>query len=460
MTLKKIGPMWSLEGNIVLFPTIAEPLPGYTPKNLPNLELLFNEYQTAIENWWNSFPDCCDYHKRISSANEFAKQDYSFAKNQLYSSLKYFIYCMEVNLDKEDWFDRISQYYEYLVFKLGNPGWGDHLLDEATIRFIEKAKFVDFDFNDDMKLLLIDFISPSRKEIENRRNNHGDLSELYDVFQKWLLSMPNIGEISEIKTRLTGKVPLNLFLTNTKINMYLGIASSRIKSNYELINDLSIYSKTLLFALNNSIKDQFLEDNGTVINLISERLRIKQDKLFLNPELPSIEFVIEWLNIWIEYFTDLKKTDLEDKINTFINHTNSFLNEYTTGYNLLDTGIAELRQSLSLYLENISIDISNRIKIISNEIIASIESNSFSEEDLIALANEICNRIEATGDAKAEKAIESMKKSQIGVKSKLQIAVPIFFFTKYITEFEMGRADKMPRGFAEFKKLLFEDKQT
>jgi hypothetical protein len=61
--------------------------------------------------------------------------------------------------------------------------------------------------------------------------------------------MPSIGEISNIKERLTGKIPMNLFLYNIKVNRYTGLAVSNIKSTTQLVIDLEDYSKSLLLAV-------------------------------------------------------------------------------------------------------------------------------------------------------------------------------------------------------------------
>ena len=456
--IRQIGPLWQLEGDFILYPTRSYPLTGFEVKEYAGTDSYFQSIRDGADKWWNSFPNCCDSHRRFNSLENFDKNKYDFVKDQIYNSVRYFIHCMEINIDKKDWFERITQYYDYLNNNLGNPSWGSHLFDDAVTIFIEWAKFDNCDFNDDMKLALLEHISPGHKEIENRKKNNGDIGELYEVFQVWLNSMPSIGEISTIKERLTGKVPMNLFLSNIKVNRYTGIAVSNVKSTTQLIIDLENYSKSLLLAVENSIKEKFLEDNKTVLSLINEKRRIRQEKIFSESNLPANKIVSEWLNMWIDYFTEMKTADTNGKLSDFIRDTNTFLHEYIKVLDLLDSNIAELRRNISLLVEGVDNQISNKVKEISDMIISSYESKNLKEDELNQIAESIVKRLESSKNQNAKKVVSSMKKSQIGIKHKLKLSIPLFLFTKYEGEIELSAADKTPSSLSELKKLLIEEK--
>ena len=456
--ISKIGPIWHLEGDIILYPTRSYPLKGFEVKENKETEKFFKSVRVVTDKWWKSFPNCCDSHKRFNSLEGFDKKDFEFVKDQIYNSVRYFIYCMDISIDKDDWFERITQYYDYLSMNLGSPGWGNDLLVDAITHYVEWVKYDNCDFNDDMKLKLFEHISPGRKEIENRKRNSGDLGELYQIFQSWLNSMPSIGEISAIKKKLTGKVPMNLFLSNIKMNHYTGMAVSNVKTTNQLIIDLENYSKSLLLAVQNSIKDKFLEDNETVFRLINEKRRIRQEKLFSKSELPANEVVSEWLNMWIDYFTELKTADTNGKLSEFIRETNTFLHEYIKIFDLLDSNIAELRRNISVLMENIDKQLSHKVKEISEQIISSSDSQNLSEEVLNKLAKKITEKLESSEKLDIKKVALSMKKSQIGIKHKLKISIPLFLFTKYESEIEINAGDKIPKNLKDLKSLLFEEK--
>ncbi len=454
VNIKKIGPLWQLEGDFILYPTRSYPLNDFEVKEYAGTESFFQSIRDGIDNWWDSFPNCCDSHKRFNSLEGFDKQQYGFVTDQIYNSVRYFIHCVEDNIAKDDWFEIISQYYDYLNNNLGNPGWGSHIFDNAVTNFIEWAKFDDCDFNDDMKLKLLEHISPGRKEIEERKKNNGDIGELYVLFQTWLSSMPSIGEISTIKERLTGKIPMNLFLYNIKVNRYTGIAISNVKTTNQLIVDLENYSKSLLLAVDNSIKEKFLEDNETVFRLINEKRRIRQEKIFSQNELPANEIVFEWMNMWIDYFTELKTADTNGKLSEFIRDTNTFMHEHIKVFDLLDSNIAELRKNISILMEGFDNQISERVKEISEDIISSFESKNLSEDEVNQLAQSIAERIESSKNQDVKKVASSMKKSQIGIKHKLKLSIPLFLFTKYEGEIELSAADRVPKNLKELKELF------
>lgn len=457
--IKQIGPLWQLEGDFIIYPTRSYPLKGFEVKEYAGTESFFQSIRDGVDKWWESFPNCCDSHRRFNSLEGFDKNQYEFITDQIYNSVRYFIHCMEDNIAKDDWFEIISQYYDYLNNNLGNPGWGSHIFDNAVTNFIEWAKFDDCDFNDDMKLKLLEHISPGRKEIEERKRNNGDIGELYLLFQTWLNAMPSIGEISTIKERLTGKIPMNLFLTNIKVNRYTGIAISNVKTTNQLIIDLENYSKSLLLAVDNSIKAKFLEDNETVFSLINEKRRIRQEKIFAQKKLPANEIVSEWLNMWIEYFTELKAVDTNGKLSEFIRDTNTFMHEHIKVFDLLDSNIAELRKNISLLVEEFNIQVSSKVKETSEKIISSIELKNLTEEDLNRLAESIAERIKSSNNQNVKNVASSMKKSQIGIKHKLKLSIPLFLFTRYEGEVEITAADKIPKNLKELKELLIETKK-
>lgn len=456
--ISQVGPLWRLEGDFILRPQQSYPLAGFEFKEIKEIEAFFLSIRERTDKWWDKFPNCCDSHKRFITLKGFNKNDFEFIKSQIPDSVKYFIYCLEINIDKEDWFERITQYYDYLNMNLGNPDLGGHIFREAIVKYIDWVKFDKCEFTDDMKLLLIEHIYPSRNEVENRKKNSGELGELYQVFQAWLNSMPSVGEISAIKIRLTGKIPMNLFLTNTKINRYTGMLISETKSIEQLIIELENYSKSLLLAVQNTIKEKFLEDNATIFSLINEKLRIRQEKLFSHSKLPASKIILEWLNIWIDYFTEMKSGDTNGKLSEFIRNTNTFLHKYIEAFDVLDSNIAELRKNLSFLMENIDQHFFNKIQEVSDNIISSIDSKNMTENELNQLSQIIIEKLELSEKTKMKDVASSMKKSQISVKHKLKLSIPLFLFTTYEGEIELNAADKIPSNLTELKELIFKKK--
>ena len=55
---------------------------------------------------------------------------------------------------------------------------------------------------------------------------------------------------------------------------------------------------------------------------------------------------------------------------------------------------------------------------------------------------------------KGTKLKKDIQKSQISLKSKLKLSIPIFLFTRYETEIELGVSDKIPKNLKELVGIL------
>lgn len=110
-----------------------------------------------------------------------------------------------------------------------------------------------------------------------------------------------------------------------------------------------------------------------------------------------------------------------------------------------------------MFMENVDKELSHKIKEISEQIISS-DSQNFSEEELAKLAEKITKKLESSENLHINKVASSMKKSQIGIKHKLKISIPLFLFTNYESEIEVSAGDKIPKNLKDLKSLLIEEK--
>lgn len=463
-SIKKIGPLWVLKGEITLFPNKSYPLKGFELKELKGTDSFFKSIKTKSNNWWNKFPNCCDEHKKLISNSQFDKEKYSFVKDQIYLSVRYFIHTMNENIDKENWFETITKYYDYLNTNFGIPGWGSHIFDEAITIYIDWVTYSDYEISDEQKLKLLDYIQPSAAEIKRRKENNGNIEDLYEIFEAWLNSMPSIGEIATIKNRISGKLPMGMFISQVENNEFLGIAKMQLKSPNQLLVDLENYSKSLLLAIESSLKKSFLSNNETIISLIDEKLRLKQQEIFKKDgnQNPSRELVIEWLNMWIEYFREFSTIKTSNSLNEFIRDTNTFLHEQIKNYDLLDANIASLRKDITLALEEVDDKMKKQVQSITQKLIEDFENRNLSNEEIEELSEKIFKNLESKNSLShsvqsMNNLTDSVKNSKVSIKHKLQLAIPLFLFTKYIGEIEIGSSEKVPKNLKELKNIIFKE---
>ncbi len=320
---------------------------------------------------------------------------------------------------------------------------------------IENATFDTVEFTDEQRILLLEHISPAKQIIEQREKNNGSLDDLYVAFQNWLEIMPSIGEIAVIKQNLTGKIPMNIFLREAKINRYSGSAISSVKTVPQLIKDLTDYTKSLLLAVQDTIENEFYKEHKTMFALSEERLRVRQAQLFSTVKIDAgiYNIVSEWLEIWIDYFKEMAISDTSSEISKYIRKSNDYIRKALSMYDVLSSEIAELKSSMLLGFGTIKHDILVQLEDISDKIL--IELDDASSDDLKNIETKLISNIDHTSEP-IEASKSNLKKSNISVKSKIKLSLPLFLFTSYEAELELGASDKIPSNLAELKEILFD----
>jgi len=455
VTISRIGPLWKLEGEMILYPTISYPLVGYEPDTNKGIKELFESVEKWNHEWWEEFPDCCDSHKRFLSISGFEKNEYGFIKDQVHLSVRYFLHCVETNLKSEDWFVNIVDYYDYLNHNFGSPGWGNHIFERVVIHAIENATFETVEFTDEQRIMLLEHISPAKKAIEQREKNNGSLEDLYLAFQNWLEIMPSVGEIAVIKQKLTGKIPMNIFLREVKINRYSGSAISSVKTVPQLVKDLTDYTKSLLTAVQDTIEDEFYKEHKTMFALSEEKLRVRQTQLFstVKVDVEIYSIVSEWLEMWIDFFKEIAISDTSSEISNYIRKSNDYIRKALSMYDVLSSEIAELKSTMLSGFGTIKHDILVQLEDISDKILVGLDD--ILSDDLKNIEAKLISNIDHTSEPiVASKS--NLKKSSISVKSKIKLSLPLFLFTRYEAELELGAFDKIPSNLAELKEILFE----
>ena len=452
--IRKVGPLWVVEGGIILYPVPPHPLVGYEANQSEGISELFMNLEKLNHEWWEKFPNCCDSHKRFNSTPGFDKSKFSFVKDQAHLSVRYFVHCLEMNLDSPDWFQNITDYYDYLFMNFGSPGWGEHIFKWYAEYVIENITFKEVDFTDDQRIILLDHISPARRTIEERKKNSGKLEDLYFAFQNWLEVMPAFGEIAHIKQKLSGKVPMNIFVREIKVNKYNGLASSSIKTVAQLVKDLKGFTQSLLLAVQDTIEDEYYRENKTMLSLSEEKLRIRQAQLFSTAEKvdPEIyELIIEWLGIWIDYFKEFMLSSSTEKILNHVKEGNDYIRKALESYDVLSLEIAELKSIVNASFQSINEDLLSKLEKRSATIVEGIDDTM--DHELEEIQANIYNGIGHSNSAIIS-AKSKIQKSQISVKSKIKLSLPIFLFTKYEAEIELGASDKIPSNLTELKRIL------
>lgn len=456
-TITKVGPIFKIEGYISIPPFKSRALQGYDEsKILSNSQPFIESINSLTAEWFNKFPDCCSAHKELEDFSNFNKEDYSFIPNQILNNVKYFAYALEMFVDKASWLDEITDYMEYLLQSFGEPEIGGHIFKKALIYLIENVKLDNKNFTDDQRLELLQYFEPTVSPIDDLGDR--DLDVLYTTFQKWVLAMPNIGKFKEFKERFEGKIPLELFFAEMRFNKYLGISKSKSRSCEELLHFLFAITEDILKLSHEEVKkDNYNKEY--LITAAEDRLRIKQDKL-LNKgkseiEVAYLELLEHWLTIVIEFY---------QVINQVVAESNNQL--LSTGFKELKTDVKDiLSQTDELKIEISALCNSQKItkwlhKNLNKESFMSlfeeIDKTENNSEENVKLLNLITSQIETKNNSliRVDEFANKMNDSEISQKHKLKFSIPLFLFTRYESEIELGNKQKMPKSISELMSLF------
>lgn len=277
------------------------------PKDYPKCCPRHKMYLEYIMEWWKKFPDCCDEHRKLAKNPIFEKKVYDYVPERIMTVIAYFEYHISQKIEQNDWFEDIMNYHEYLVMSFGMPAVGLGKLSRLIEHFVEYANPEDYDFTQEKKDKLLKELQKEPSQTEQHKKDT-DPNILYEVYQKWLKTVPDIHYFSYLKARTTGKAPMNLFIYEPKHNPYTGMTGFKMRTKHELVANLFNLTKEALSKIDTTqlVKDGLIsEAQQTNINLLNENHRIKQLSLFeeyTESESKYLEIVKSWLANEEEYF--------------------------------------------------------------------------------------------------------------------------------------------------------------
>ena len=456
--ISQVGPLFIIEGGLIFkHPFKTAPLKGFNEGGqFKNSEVFLQSITDMASTWFEKFPKCCDSHKEIGELPDFKRKDYEYIPQQILNNVKYFAFALESFIDKDNGMNEIKDYLDYLIESFGRPNIGGHIFDTIIKYFIENTSIDNKEFSDDERLDLLAHLEPIKPPIDLEER---ELTLLYSTFQKWLEHMPNISEFKKLKNRLTGKVPMDIFMLESKHNKYLGMSSSRSRSRNELLEFLTNMTNHILSLSRTEItKENYTSDK--LLLTAEQKLKISQSKLLQNHselEISYLDLVEKWLSNEIEFYKVLSQIIQEKESSKLINNVlevKSNVNDVLSKIDELQIEITSLCNSnkilnwLKIYLP------SDSFRELMKEIESLDENNEKGKEVLDSLISKM--QLSRISGLEIKNIKDKMNRPDISVKHKLKLTIPLFFFVKYEGEIELSDKKKLPKSFKDLKKLFIE----
>jgi hypothetical protein len=289
--------------------TIQVPNGWEAPKGFPNCCPFHKSLINNTEDFLTAFPNCCDEHRQYAHRFGILPGSFDYLKEKVVNQMSYIEYIIETKINNEDWFEDITDYFEYNLFSFGSPGIGLHLLRFHLILYLQKSKAPIPKYK---RTKLLNYLDPKTKKTASPNFN-----VLRDLYNKWIDTFPfSLPYFTELKETLSKKLPIVSQINST--NRYNGLTSVKIHTEESIVFYLCELTKNLLYQIKSyeEINKDDFDVNQRKRELLIESRIIKNKALLLKfdkNELSYIKTIKQWLQDEIEFFKEYPLAEVTKK---------------------------------------------------------------------------------------------------------------------------------------------------
>ena len=263
----------------------TKPIKGYeapteteTGKPFPICCPFHKSVYKMTKDWFKTFPNCCDQHQAMISKPWFDKNNYNGIEIKVVNQLSYTEHHISEQIEKEDWYNDITDYITYNIWSFGQPAIGLHHYLNNLQHYIENTKS---EITKDKRQRLVEFIETYYNHAKIVKT---DLNILYSTYQKWLNTFPfDISFFSNLKPYFEKQLPI--LNGKPETNKYLGMARAKMHTKSSLIEVLLKKTNTIITQINTSTlfeKGLLTEPNKIKLELIVNERKQKLKQGYVN----------------------------------------------------------------------------------------------------------------------------------------------------------------------------------
>lgn len=332
----------------------VKPLKGYkSPKGYPECCPSHKSIYKFSLNKYNSFPDCCEQHRQLNSAPWFKKENFSYLPMKITDSLSYTKHCIEISIEKSNWYKLITDYIDLTARSFGQlpEGYGPPLGLENYLLNIESNINSIKGIDSEKKNKIIGFVQNWGKGEASAEPI--DLNLLITTYKTWVKDFPfDIPFFSHLKDHFEKQLPL--VEKKNETNLYSGWTSVKLKSYPALIQFLVETTEKILTEINTLVlyeKGVITDFQKSKIDIINASHRFNLKHLTNNHIHGRSEYtriIKDWFKYEKQYITELSEALSSEKIKPA---SSSKINSPIIAlfcYLLNDSGIAPRQNSESV----------------------------------------------------------------------------------------------------------------
>lgn len=297
-------------------PYPTHPTEGYAARdNFPNCCNYHTSIYEGAKSAFERFPNCCEGHRNLLKEPWFDKRNYAGMPERLLNALSYSEYHFANKIDAEDWYEDITDYFDYTLssfgqFPTGHGGpLGIGMYSDNLAGYIEQQEQVPEEKRKRLIAFLKDYGKPGPEV-------HTDLNLLISTYKKWMSIFPfQLPHLSHLKNHFEKTLPL--LSSKPILNRYTGLSASKILTPEQLFEWLLKVTTTILTELN-AMKlyeqGKITEVKKTRLEYLNAERRLELDELSV-VRLADRPQYIKVLKRWIagekKYLREL--TDILEK---------------------------------------------------------------------------------------------------------------------------------------------------
>lgn len=282
-----------------------------------------------------AFPNCCEHHQNLLNYEEFlrSKDYFSCVPEMVARKVIYMNQHILNNFKKEDWFEEITHYMDWVVESFGSmpKNAGEPLYLNQFFSYISQFTSSNEEIPEEKKLRIEEFINSYKIQSVNVND---DINNLIKTYEKWIEIFPFKlkAYFGNLKEQFETRLPI--FTGKADVNPYSGAVRVSTHSKRSLILYLNELTNTLIDKIDISklIEDHVIKDiNGHKLSIEMEKLNVETKELtkdLSDKEKKYTKTLKDWLELHSAFFeriTPMLEVRSEIENNQFGNDSKSII---------------------------------------------------------------------------------------------------------------------------------------
>lgn len=273
--------------------------------------------EKQIEQYYNKFPLCCDFHAKLTKEPWFDKRDFKGLPKMVADKVLFTHHHITTRFGIEDWKEDITSYIEYAITSFGQipSGYGEpialskYLLHVIALQEAYKLEGEEIVYKDRQQYI-INYIKNYRKPSKDVKT---DLNLLIATYDKWYKNFPfEIKLFSSLKAHFSKQLPI--LSEKPKMNKYLGVAKVSLLTQERLLEHLISISNQILHTIDTTqlLEEEYISDvTKYQFDLKKKVHKLNQETLlkqYSKGEKKYIKTIKKWLENEKDFLKDIQPT--------------------------------------------------------------------------------------------------------------------------------------------------------